>query len=66
MLVSDQTIDWFTGKHYVSKGYENYYHGAWQVLKDLGYDAEPFLDYLMTAGATRRSTNWCTCRTRPA
>ena len=48
VLVSDQTIDWFAGKHYVSKGYENYYHGAWQVLKDLGYDAEPFLDYLMT------------------
>ena len=48
VLVSDQTIDWFTGKHYVSKAYENYYHGAWQVMKDLGYDAEPFLDYLMT------------------
>jgi hypothetical protein len=46
-MVSDQTIDWFAGKHFVSKGYENYYHGAWQVLKDLGYDAEPFLDYLM-------------------
>ena len=44
--MSDQTIDWFTGKHHVSKGYENYYHGAWQVMKDLGYDAEPFLDYL--------------------
>jgi hypothetical protein len=48
ILVSDQTIDWHTGRHYVSKGYENYYHGAWQILKDLGYDGEPFLDYLMT------------------
>jgi hypothetical protein len=48
VLVSDQTIDWFAGKHFVAKGYENYYRGAWQVLKDLGYDAEPFLDYLMT------------------
>jgi hypothetical protein len=48
ILVSDQTIDWHTGRHYVAKGYENYYHGAWQILKDLGYDAEPFLDYLMT------------------
>jgi hypothetical protein len=47
VMVSDQTIDWFAGKHFVSKGYENYYHGAWQVLKDLGYDAEPFLDYLI-------------------
>ncbi len=50
VLVSDQTIDWFTGKHYVAKGYDNYYHGAWQVLKDLGYDSEPFLDYLMQPG----------------
>jgi hypothetical protein len=46
VLVSDQTIDWYTGKHFVSKGYENYYRGAWQLLKDIGYDAEPFLDYL--------------------
>ncbi len=48
VLVSDNTIDWFSGKHFVSKAYENYYRGAWQVLKDLGYDAEPFLDYLAT------------------
>lgn len=48
VMVGDQTIDWFAGKHFVSKGYENYYHGAWQLMKDLGYDAEPFLDYLTT------------------
>ncbi len=54
IIVGDQTIDWFTGKHYVSKGYENYYHGAWQVMKDLGYDSEPFLDYLMTPGQLAR------------
>jgi hypothetical protein len=47
VMVGDQTIDWFTGRKHVAKGYENYYHGAWQVMKDLGYDAEPFLDYLM-------------------
>ncbi len=47
VMVGSQTIDWFAGKHHVAKGYENYYHGAWQVMKDLGYDAEPFLDYLM-------------------
>jgi hypothetical protein len=47
VMVGDQTIDWFTGKKHVAKGYENYYHGAWQVMKDLGYDSEPFLDYLM-------------------
>jgi hypothetical protein len=48
IVVGAQTIDWFAGKHYVSKGYENYYRGAWQVLKDLSYDAEPFLDWMMT------------------
>ncbi len=47
VMVGDQTIDWFAGKHHVSKAYDNYYHGAWQVMKDLGYDSEPFLDYLM-------------------
>jgi hypothetical protein len=48
IVVGDQTIDWFTGKHYVGKGYENYYRGAWQLLKDLSYDAEPFLDWMMS------------------
>jgi hypothetical protein len=48
IVVGDQTIDWSAGKHYVAKGYENYYRGAWQVLKDLSYDAEPFLDWMMT------------------
>ena len=54
VMVGDQTIDWFAGKHFVGKGYENYYHGAWQVMKDLGYDAEPFLDYLATPGQLAR------------
>jgi hypothetical protein len=48
VMVGDQTIDWFAGKMHTAKGYENYYRGAWQVMKDLGYDAEPFLDYLTT------------------
>jgi hypothetical protein len=47
VIVGDQTIDWFSGKHHVAKGYENYYRGAWQVMKDLGYDSEPFLDWMM-------------------
>jgi hypothetical protein len=47
VIVGDQTIDWFAGKHHNSKGYDNYYHGAWQVMKDLGYDSEPFLDWMM-------------------
>jgi hypothetical protein len=54
VMVGDQTIDWFAGKHFVGKGYENYYHGAWQIMKDLGYDAEPFLDYLTTPAQLAR------------
>jgi hypothetical protein len=56
VIVGSQTIDWFTGKHHNSKGYDNYYHGAWKVMKDLGYDAEPFLDYLMRPEQLSRYT----------
>ena len=48
ILVGAQTIDWYTGKHYVSKAYENYAHGAFQLLKDSSYECEPFLDWQMT------------------
>jgi hypothetical protein len=48
ILVGDQTIDWFTGKHFVSKAYENSAHGAFQLLKANGYESEPFLDWQMT------------------
>jgi hypothetical protein len=48
IMVGDQTIDWYSGKHFVSKAYDNCFHGAWQVLKDSNYDAEPFLDYAAT------------------
>ena len=33
---------------FVPDAYDNYFYGAFQVLKDLGYDSEPFLDYRMT------------------
>jgi hypothetical protein len=48
ILVGSQTIDWYEGKEFVAKAYENCYRGAWQVMKDNGYDAEPFLDYRVT------------------
>lgn len=48
ILVGDQTIDWYTGKHFVSKTYENCAHGAFQLLKANGFEAEPFLDWQMT------------------
>jgi hypothetical protein len=49
ILVGTQTIQWYRGSLFVPQAYGNYYYGAWQVLKDIGYDAEPFLDYEMTA-----------------
>ena len=54
ILVSTQTIDWYGGKHYNSKGYPNYFHGAYQVLKANSYDSEPFLDWQMTPALLAR------------
>jgi hypothetical protein len=54
VMVGDQTIDWHAGKYFVAKAYDNCYHGAWQILKDSNYDAEPFLDYSITAQTLTR------------
>jgi hypothetical protein len=48
-LTGTQTIQWYQSSYFVPQAYKNYYYGAWQLLKDIGYDAEPFLDYQMTA-----------------
>jgi len=48
IIVGDQTIDWYAGKTFVAKGYENAYHGAYQFLKANSYEAMPFLDWQMT------------------
>ena len=48
IMVGNQTIDWYTGKHFVSKAYSNYFHGAYQLLKANSYEAEPFLDWQMS------------------
>ena len=48
VLVGSQTIDWYRGQMFVPQAYQNYYQGAYQLLKDLSYDAEPFLDYELT------------------
>lgn len=48
ILVGDQTIDWYTGKKFVSKAFDNGFHGAYQVLKANGFESEPFLDWQMT------------------
>ena len=49
ILTGTQTIQWYKGEKFVSENYRNYFYGAFQLLKDMGYDAEPFLDFEMTA-----------------
>jgi hypothetical protein len=48
ILVNDQTIKWYAGEHYVPGAYGNYYHGAFNLLKSLSIESEPFLDWMMT------------------
>lgn len=45
VLVPSQSIDWYSGKYWLAN--QNYYQGAYLLLKHLGYDVQPFLDYLM-------------------
>jgi hypothetical protein len=49
LLVGSQTIDWYNGKHFVSKAYQNCWHGAYQLLKASSYESEPFLDWQMSS-----------------
>jgi hypothetical protein len=49
ILVGTQTIQWYQSSSFVSQAYTNYCYGAGQLLKDIGYDAQPFLDYEMAA-----------------
>jgi hypothetical protein len=48
VLVNSQTIDWYTSKSFIHGAYANYYHGAFNLLKSLSVESEPFLDWLMT------------------
>jgi hypothetical protein len=54
VLLCTQAIGWYHNAKFVSDAYGNYYYGAFQVLKDMGYDSEPFLDYRMTAESLAR------------
>jgi len=51
ILVSGRTIDWFEDR---GPAYENYYYGAFQVLKDLDQQAEPFHDSQLTPEKLKR------------
>jgi hypothetical protein len=48
ILLCTQAIRWYQDAKFVPDAYSNYYYGAFQLLKDMGYDSEPFLDYRMT------------------
>ncbi len=48
VLTGAQTQQWYKGEKFVRENYRNYYYGAFQLLKDLNFDAEPFLDFEMT------------------
>jgi len=54
ILVGAQTMDWYEGANFIPAAYPNCYCGAFQVLKDNSYDAEPFLDYRLTAESLAR------------
>ncbi len=54
ILVGSQTIDWFEGRLFVNDAYKNCYHGAFQILKELCYASEPFLDYRLDAETIRQ------------
>ena len=48
LLVGSQTVDWYTGRHFVKGAYQNCWHGAYQLLKANSYESEPFLDWQMS------------------
>jgi RimJ/RimL family protein N-acetyltransferase len=54
ILLCTQAIGWYHDEKFVPDAYGNYYYGAFQVLKDMGYDSEPFLDYRMTAESLKK------------
>jgi len=56
IVVGSQTINWYTGDRFALSAYGNYYQGAFTLLKSLSIEAEPFLDWRMTAEMLARYT----------
>jgi hypothetical protein len=48
VLIGTQALQWYQGGTFFAPIYRNYCYGAGQILKDIGYDAQAFLDYEMT------------------
>lgn len=49
IVTGAQTADWYQEPLFVRRAYGNYYYGAYRVIKSLSYDAEPLLDYQLSA-----------------
>ncbi len=54
IVTGTQTISWYREPIFVPQYYANYYYGAYQLIKDIGYDAEPILDYQASADRLAR------------
>ncbi len=54
IVAGAQTIQWYQEPLFVPHAYGNYYYGAYQLIKSLSCDAEPFLDYEITPERLKR------------
>ncbi|MGH9403536.1 MAG: beta-galactosidase trimerization domain-containing protein [Terriglobia bacterium] len=54
IVTGAQTIEWYQAPLFLPRAYGNYYDGAYQLIKSLSYDAEPFLDYQITPERLKR------------
>lgn len=49
VVAGSQTVEWYQEPLFVPRAYGNYYFGAYRAIKSLSYDAEPILDYQLSA-----------------
>lgn len=49
IVAGSQTVEWCQEPLFLPRAYGNYYHGAYRAIKSLSYDAEPILDYQLSA-----------------
>lgn len=54
IAVGDQTINWLDDPYFVRSAYPNYFHGAFNLLKSMSVDAEPFLDWMLSPDVLRQ------------
>ncbi len=49
VVAGSQTVEWYQEPLFVPRAYGNYYYGAYRAVRSLSYDAEPILDYQLSA-----------------